>query len=292
MNKNNKQQDSRVLLLIFGLLIVGIAVLFTISQVKVVYIGNEVLDINITEPRDTRGVEVSIQDYTGELESYFLINVKGNGTLTNDAMMFSNSINVSDTTGCVVGEAIYLYNNESSFQALISGITGNTISFTPILDRDFYSNNSYYECGSTNLGVDGSVNPVTYCIHPPTNISWDIETLTINFIDNADMDASLFGSRAALTNGLLIRKTNGDYNNLFMIYNNNGFILRGFDYLNIPKAPSGVYIADFSLKFDKSYGSIINLKGEDGDCIEIIVSDDLTSQTRIVASVAGHRTNQ
>ena len=233
-------------------------------------------------------IDVSIQDYTGELESYFLINVKGSGMLISDSMELSNNVTVNSTTGCVIDESIYIYNGISSFQALITDIAGNTITFTPIIDKDFIAGESYFDCGSTNIAVDGSVNPVIFSIKPPYNVSWDIEAISVNFIDNADMDASTFGSRTSLINGLLIRRSDGDYNNLFMIYNNNGLLLRGFDLLNIPKAPSGVYMFDFRLLFEKTYGSIIRLEGNLSDRLEIVVSDDLTSQTRIVSTISGH----
>jgi hypothetical protein len=245
-------------------------------------------EINVKS--ENSSVDVYIQDDTSQLESFYLIDVLYEGTFTNNISIDDNEIGSTDTNFCDVGDAINIYDDYELFQALITSVNVTHYKFTPVIDKEFLANESYYECGPYNMNVSGSISdPVTYSIHPPEKTNWQIKTNIINLVDTSPMDSLTFGSRPALENGFLLRRKNGVYNNLFMIYNNNGFTNRGYDYLSIPKALSDYYEASFRMNFQDVMGVYIQLNGSLRDTFQVIVYDDLRSQEEVVSTIGGHR---
>ena len=237
---------------------------------------------------DNGAVPVNIQDYNGRLFSYFLTKELQLTTLTTDAFISDFNISVDNATGCLVGDAIDLWDDNNYFQGLITDVTGSTISFVGTIVHNFSTTNTVVKCGEWNLNVDGSVNKQTFSITPPTNSSWDLESCTMQFKDNSDWDINTFGSRTSLQNGFTAGIRNGELTRLFLIYNNGGFALRGFDINNIEKAPSGLYGFTANLDFETRNGAIPALHGLEGESFLVNVNDDLTSQTELAFVVRGH----
>jgi len=274
-----------IIILIIGMFLFSGCYYDTIVESK----DNTTVKINT----DNTSLDVNIQDYTGPLESFYLINVLDVNTFTNNISIGNNEIGSTDTKFCVIGDVINIYNGYDLFQAKITSLNSTHYKFTPVIDKVFAASDSYYECGPTDMSVLGTItNPVIYSIHPPEKVNWQIKTNIVNFIDNSPMDGSMFGSQSALTNGFLIRRKDGIYENLFMIYNNNGFTNRGYKFVSIPKAPSGSYTSTFNLQFNDIYGTIIQLNGSSNDMFQNVIYDDLRSQERIVSAIGGHTTTE
>jgi len=269
--------ESKILLGIIGF-IIALALLLNTANIKTVY---PIL------PKDDYGVETSIQDYNGRMISFFLTKSLQNTTLANDVDIDSSSIVVDDSTGCLVGDAVDIYNHDFYFQGIIQSIVGNTITFTPSLDVN-YTTGDKVKCGEWNMNVDGSVTMQEFYINPPLNASWDIESIAMQFKDNSDWDINTFGSRTALTNGFVLLARDGFEQQLFLIYNNGGFALRGGVVQNFQKAPSGLYGFNVDLEFAAKYGAIPSLDGSMGDTLVAQINDDLSSQTEIALAIRGH----
>lgn len=271
-------KDKGVVLVICSL-IIAVTIIFTVAYPKIVY---PIL------PKDDYGIETSIQDYNGRIVSFYLTKELQKTTLSEDAFLDERAVNVTDSSGCLVGDAIDIYNHNYYFQGIITSITGNEITFTPQLDVNYNASSSFVKCGEWNMNVDGSVTMQEFYINPPMNASWDIESIGMQFKDDKDWDINTFGSRSSLSNGFLVLVEDGQNKDLFLIYNNGGFALRGGVLQNFEKAPSGLYGFNVDLEFATKYGSILALYGYDDDRLVAQINDDLTSQTEIAMTIRGH----
>lgn len=247
----------------------------------------------LLSPLDEDGnLETAIQDYTGEGFSFFLTKQLSETTLTSNASKGDMTINVLSTVNCTNFKAINIYDDESYYQGLILSTTATTINLTSNLDRDWDLSNTIVECAEWDLStVDGSAAEEIFKINPPTNRSWHITNTIIKITDNSDWDLSKFGGGSPLSNGISGRITDGYEKDLFLIYDNSGFSLRGFDIVDFAKAPAGVYGFTGSLDFRKIYGNVIQLDGKTFDQWQAVVRDDLTTQTEIAITINGHYIN-
>jgi hypothetical protein len=243
---------------------------------------------NIKIPTEENGgIPVNIQDYNGKLVSLFLTQEAQITTPTSEILENTNNITVNNATGCLVGNAIDIYDNNNYFQGIIINIIGNNIIFTPKIDTN-YGQDTEIKCGAWNMNVNGEVNEQEFYIKPPKNTEWDIESIGMQFIDNADWDISTFGSRSSLTNGFVLTSANRE---LFLIYNNGGFSLRGGVLTPFTKAPSGKYGFVVDLEFEKKYGSVLKLNGKYEEKIITKIRDDFSSQEEIAIVIRGHYKN-
>ena len=233
-------------------------------------------------------VDVVVQDYNGEFISVFLTQELQLTTLSQDHYLGNTTILLTNATNCFVGDAIDIYNDYSYFQGIITVVNGNTLTITPPIDTDFLSSNTEVKCGEWNMNVDGSTTPVEFYVQPPFKRDWDIESIGMQFKDNADWDIETFRSLTALTNGFSVIIEDGRYKDLFLIYNNGGFLLRGGTIQNIEKAPSGTYGFIVDMEFETKYGAIPRLYGTNNEKMIAIIRDDLTDQEEIAFVVRGH----
>lgn len=235
-------------------------------------------------------IDVNIQDYTGEIQDYFLTMTLQETSLIIDADYEDTVIYPLTTTNCLVGDAVDIYDDRSYFQAIITAVTPTNITFTPSLDKKFLSNNSFVKCGEWNMAIDGSVQEKVFSITPPTNANWHIVSSVFYILDNKVMDDGLFGSQSALANGISLGVKDGYMKNLFLIYNNIGFYLRKYDTKYSTKAPSGQYGYVGKILYKENYGAVIMLDGKKRDSLILTVRDDLTSQNEFAVTIGGHIT--
>lgn len=271
------------------LIIIGLVLTLFISSCSDAAVVTKTQDVNIVEPVDDYGVEVSIQDYNGDIISFFLTYELHHTNLTTEAFKNNQTVFVNTTTNCLVGDAFDIWDNNTYFQGIITAVTANSISFTPQLDTDYTDiENTDIKCGEWNMNVDGSTTSVEFHITPPHNKTWDIESVGFQCEDNSAWDISTFCSRTALTNGFTVNIHDGYDKELFLIYNNAGFDLRGFIVREYAKAPSGVYGFTANLAFAEIYGAIPYIDGNTEDYFGVKIADDLTTQDQIAMTLRGH----
>lgn len=269
-------------LIFLGLILLAFAVILSYNK-----IGISILDPSGFEK--VQPINVSIIDPKNSLFSYFLTMPYTNTTLTSKGNVQDIVINVDSSTGCNVFDAINIYDNNNYFQALIQSITPTTITMNMPLDVNFDTSNTIVECAAWDLSTtDGSTTEKVFSISPPSNKTWDITNTVVTILDNKPMDSSLFGGLPPLPNGIIGRFVDNHKQNLFVIYNNNGFILRGFDMNYIPKTPSGYYGLDATLNFQKTFGDIVSLYGSEKDKWEAVNQDDLTALDSVAITVSGN----
>ncbi len=93
-----------------------------------------------------------------------------------------------------------------------------------------------------NLAVDGSSTPIIANLSPRgLSTNWDITRVVFFISDATDMDSGKFGGMPALTNGIVLRKMNEVFKNIFNAKTNGDFRLRNYDLFFDDKAPAGLY---------------------------------------------------
>lgn len=291
MVKANKTKSFSNVSLSFKSISLAFILLFSFNLISAFNFEGD--GVKIVSPTDKYGVEVSLQDYTGRLVSFYATYPLKITNLTTNIYVEDTNITLYNTTGCALGQALDIYDKNNYYQGLIKAINGNTITITPEIDYNFTDlENTVAKCGITNLNVNGLTQKYEFYISPPTNKKWHIESIGMGFNDNLDWDMSTFGSRTALNNGFIVETENGELNELFLIYNNEGFLHRGFTLQNIEKAPAGVYGFSADLEVNTKYRTIIELDGSKNEKIIAEVQDDLTSQSSIRFIIRGHYVNE
>jgi len=217
------------------------------------------------------------------------------GVLTTLAVAITpqdRSITVNSVVGFAIGDRIQIEDGviETTFPQ-IRDIIGNVITLDRPLDNAF-DVDDIVEQVSINMNTDGSLVPVSYKIIPDLNQEWHIITITISLTHTSASDPSQFGDITdGLLNGVILRAYNGaagQYRTLTNWKTNAqiGLDFGGVDY--IPKAGGGdnSTFAVANIKFVS--GAVPDLKGANGDFLEILIQDDLTSLITVNGKVQGH----
>ena len=147
--------------------------------------------------------------------------------------------------------------------------------------------------GAWNLAkANGGITPVLVSISPPAGAIWDITAVTVSMSATSIMYDTLFGPLPQLTNGLVLRRKNGVYKNIAVVYNNGGIWERSTDVFGGERIPSATYsfIATKAFAGQQNSGVAIRLNGDTGDMLQFIVQDNLVDSkfTKFAALARGH----
>ncbi len=216
-------------------------------------------------------------------------------TLLNQQVVSVTTI-VTPTTDDMVcfKEGTAFYQGEIINVVSLGGDNYNITLDSP-LDYPF-SINGGCSLRNSNMAVDGSVTPVVFAVSPiglidPQDDSlgqrWDITRMLCKIIDNNAMDTKKFGGQTALTKGIIFRKKDGVYKNIFNVKTNGDFALHAYDKEFETKAPSGSYEFSVRKTFTKS-GVTIRLNANDSDLFQGIVQDDATGNENMECVLHGH----
>lgn len=248
-------------------------------------------------------IPVSVQDQHSEIIDLHFTRFIDDIVLTAPLSIDETTLSIESDTLPVAGNIVCLKEAYAFFQASILTVTATGGTGYDLL-LDMPSDYNYTIAGGCSLrdpklNVNGSVTPVIFYATPtgltdPMNSSldqrWDVTRIIIQITDNVVMDDSKFGGIAALTNGLVVRKKNQIYKNIFNVKSNSDFALHAYDILYSSKAPAGFYGFRTRRTFagQEKNGVAIRLTAEHEDEIQIIIRDDLTDLESFEASVQGH----
>lgn len=238
------------------------------------------------------GLDVNIQDqFTDVFDLH----------LTKELNAFTIAVNTSidDTTFTataghliVVGDMLCIREGTSFYQGEATNVATDVITLDTPLQFAFTTSATCTR-DLFNMNVNGSVTPVIFTLSPhdlTAGIEWDLVRFVGIIEDTTIMDTAKFGGIAALTNGIVVRKKNGTYNNLFNAKSNGDLASHVFDVVYDDRAPSG----SFGFRFRRTMGGqskngvTIRLKVNDGDEFQIIIQDDLTGLTKFHIIAQGH----
>ena len=94
-----------------------------------------------------------------------------------------------------------------------------------------------------------------------------------------------------MTNGIVLRVSNGVKTNIWNAKTNADLALLGFDFIYPDKIPAGTYSARFRITYNGQDKHGVTLRLEPGDTLELIVQDDLTDLDLFYMMGQGHLTD-
>lgn len=217
-------------------------------------------------------------------------------TVINDAATLSEGTAVNDDHihltaghGASVGDLIVIQEGTHFYVGTILTLVTNVATMDSLLDYPF-TTAATVEVGDANLNVDGSSTPVHAKAKPLGSIQWDITRIHVQIIDNVVMDSAKFGGIAALTKGVIFRKTNGPSQNVANVKTNGDLSLLASFYEYDAKAPAGSYgfISHHVFSGQEHLGVTLHVDGDINDELEVIIQDDLTDLTTVRMIAIGH----
>jgi len=241
------------------------------------------------------GLDVYVQDQTSDVVDYFLCRDLFELELSAPTVIDSYNVNVIDGSSVVNNTYVCLQESARAFQArVLSGGGTNILTLDTPIDYTF-STLASIKNRSPNLNVDGSAEPVIARLNPAAGVQWDVVRIIGNIITpfaNGAPTDSKFGGNAALTKGIVIRKSNGIHHTIFNAKTNEDLKLRTgpSDTVYTPSVANGPYGVGFRRTFngqDKN-GAAIRLDGDEGDELQIIIQDDMTGFSSFKVVAQGH----
>lgn len=243
------------------------------------------------------GLDVNIQDQFTDAVIANFNRVTNSTALTNVVAINDLDIVVDDATGASAGSYIILFHPASVRFSVFTAL--NVVSTTITLDTpiDFaYPAGTFVDIATTNLAVDGSSTTQTFGLRgtgTPIGISLSVDITRIIFtcITAAAVDLSKFGDIATgIDNGLVLRKRDGTFHNIFNVKTNGDLSNIMFDWVvhdaqNLQQGQHG-FIGRLTFAGQNKVGVTIRLAlGED---LEFLVQDALQTITSLKVIAEGH----
>jgi hypothetical protein len=236
------------------------------------------------------GLDVNIQNSTTDPVLIYYNKVTNSTTLAADVAIDDKTITVSSATGIAVGSYLVLFN--PTLERFSTFFVTNVVSTTVTIDSPMdvaYTSGTFVDVAIVDMSVDGSSTTQTFGLRgttiPPESvpIQFDLTRVLFQCICDSAVSYGLFGDIAELTNGVVMRKRDGRYKNIFNFKTNDEMAntMFDFDILEATNPAQGLDGFKGRLTFsgkDKMDTVVRLAAGEDA---EILVQDDLTDLTRL-----------
>ena len=191
-------------------------------------------------------------------------------------------INVADATGFVVGQYLTIYNVDANRVYFANIIAINALAISVNMPLDFeYPIGSYVSVGNSNMNVDGSVTPKIFGIRNPSTqdvkLKYDITRLIFTCLTVATVDLSKFGDIiGGLARGIVVRKKDGDYYNIFNARTNAELknLMYDFDIQPASGNQQDGFTGRITFAGENKMGAVVRLAEQED--LEVIIQDDLT----------------
>ena len=238
------------------------------------------------------GLDVNIQDQTTRPLDLRFIQATGTATTTNGvAVVDAVTLTLTDATGFSAGAYIALLDGAGGFffATQIGAPAGNVITLDTPIDQAYVSGATVLET-SFAMNVNGSSTTQVFQIGPVgSTIVVDITRVNGYIQDGSAMDDSLFGAISALTNGIVLRRSDGSIENLWNAKTNGDLaLLSGVDFTYTEAAPSGSTGARFRITYAGASKHGVTVRLSDGEILELLVQDDLTGLEAFNMMAQGH----
>lgn len=238
--------------------------------------------------------DVNIQDqHTPVIVAFFSNEIASSTLATSPTAIDDLTFDVADATGFLADHHLSIFDVTANrfYLATILNVTDDTITVDTPLDFA-YSIGSFVTAGETNLNVNGSSTPIIYGLRNTEEAigsAFDITIMIFTCLTDTAVDLSKFGDIAALTNGLVLRKKNDVYMNVFNIKTNGDMAnLMFFDPQTATNPAQGQdgFIGIMTFAGQSEIGVTIRL--EPGEDVQLIIQDDLTGLTSFSVIAEGH----
>jgi len=228
-------------------------------------------------------IDVVVQDSTSPILIVHFSNIVGETDITSPLSLDDYTVDVTSVTGMVVGHLLTVYNvaEDRVYFGNILSIDTLTVTLDTPLDFPFPAG-SIVTFGITNMNVNGSVTPQIFGVRNPQAAdipsSVDVVRIVFNCLTDTAPILTDFGDIAAgLLRGVVIRRVDGTYQNVFNVKTNSDIKNIAFDF-DIEVA-SGTAKDGFTSRLTfggwSKMGAVIRI-GENED-LQCIIQDDLTS---------------
>ncbi len=231
-------------------------------------------------------VDTSVQDST-EPSIIAKMNQVLQSTTTVGAVAIDDyQVTLDSVTDVAVGTYLVMFNPDSNrfMTATVIGIS-NTPTFDIDTPFDFaYPDGTFCDVTQTNMNVDGSTTPVIFGLRgtgapPGVQLTAHITRLIITCICTSAVDLSKFANFAKLLRGIVCRKVDGTYANVFNFKSNQEIAGIMYDWtpFSASNPQQGVdgFVARITFAGQNKIGVVKQLKiGED---LQILIQDDLAT---------------
>lgn len=240
-----------------------------------------------TEPDGA--IRAQLQDNQAELVGIKVCQFLANITLAAPVAIGDYTCTLVAGHGSVAGNIFCLKESGRHYQATILNVATNVVTLDTPMEFAFTVLAVGFRSNDNMALSNGSVTPAVYRVSPPIGAKWDLYGFSIGMTDNIAMDDGRFGGIAALTRGLVVRKVDGVYKNIFNCKTNGDFAFRCDEVRYADKPPAGTgHGISIKKTFSIRHGCVIRLDGSTGDELQFIVQDDLTALSTCRAAVWGH----
>lgn len=238
---------------------------------------------------DEGALPVRVQDQYSETVDLYLHKDTARPTLTGAISVDDTTFQINSNAGISNGDALTIYEDSRFYQTIVESSAANSVAVKTPCDKEF-TTNATIVVGAWNMAVNGSAaSPQEFKIFCPPTAQFDIYGFIISGLDDLEMDSSTFlGIVNGITNGLLLRFQNGIKKNLGLFVNNLGFSEYGCEVTYIPANKKSQYGILVNKSFKNCNGVSIRMDGSQDDEFEMLVRDDLSTQTLMAAIIKGH----
>ena len=253
-------------------------------------------------PLDPSGnVQSVLQDQTTPPIDLYFVQANGAPTVsTADTAVNGTSIEVASTANILPGDYLGVFSGNPATARFFFAEVLSVVSLVVNLDTPFdfiYEAGSFVQSLNRDMDVDGSTTPEIFDVRASsaTNIlTVDVTRIMVSMVCDSLADLSTFGDLTALTKGIVLRKVDGDYRNIWNVKTNNDFSNLAFD-LKIYAAANPVQGIDglscrYSFSGQEKHGVALRL--EPGERLEIINPENLTGLTSFRVIAQGHVARQ
>lgn len=231
---------------------------------------------------------------TTPLDTYF-VQPKGPPTFLTAATAIDDvTIDVVSVANVLIGDYVGIFSviSDRFYFATVLDVTSLTLTLDTPFDFTFQIGDSVI-ITKRNLGVDGSVTPQTFVVNGSNTSSvviFDITRIMIQMLTDTAVDLGKFGDLTALTNGLVLRKTDGVTNNIWNVKTNGDFANLAYDFTtyaatNPAQGVNGIAVR-YTFTGPDKHGTAIRLA--QNDSLELIVQDDLSDIIDFKVIAQGH----
>lgn len=241
-------------------------------------------DGHIANVNSAGALDVNIQDQTSPVLMVRAIKVNNTTTISQAAVMDAHTITVTSVTGFVDGavvRVISLDDNRYYEGKQIGAIAGSVVTLDSPLDFA-YPSGSRAVNGTDNMAVDGSSTTQIFSLRagdPGIPLIVDVTRMIISCTTTSAVDLSTFANFAALTNGLVLRRVDGTYQNIFNVKTNQDIAGIVYDWepyaATNPQQGVDGFVARLTFGGQSKIGVVLRLgPGED---LQLLVQDDLAT---------------
>lgn len=240
--------------------------------------------------------DVNVQDQVTPPLLVPLNKTSNTTTLAAVTAIEDRTITLADTTGFVDGTFVTISSTTDNrfYIGRQLGIpVGSVITMDTPLDFA-YSIGATCAAGSIDLNVNGSITPQLFSVRasdPGIPVTVDITRIILQCTCTTAVDLSKFGDIVGgITNGIVLRKTDGTYINIFNFKNNAEIAAAMFDFTPYVASNPSQGLDGFTARLTfAGQGKLgVALRLATGEDLELIVQDDLSSLTSFIIVAEGH----